>query len=390
MAGVAAALLAAFALPLLLACGWLALVTWLPARRLPEVSARPWRFDVIVPAHDEAGGIARTIDSLLALDWPAGRFRVLVVADNCSDDTAAVARAAGAQVIERTDPTLRGKGAALAFAYAHSAREGQADAVAVVDADSTVSPNLLRAFAARLDAGAEAVQGGYGVLNPDASWRTRLMTLALTLVNRLRRRGRDALGGSAGLAGNGMCFTQALLARVPHRGNALAEDLEYGIVLGLSGVRVWFADEAGVRGEMVAGEAASRSQRIRWEGGRLAMARQHLSTLLARGMRGDGLALDLALDLLVPPLSYLVLALAAGLLAALTLFAVTGSGVVVLYLFAAKLLGAHLVGGIRASGLGWRVLGDLLHVPRYVLWKLLRARPGVPREWIRTERENPP
>lgn len=386
-ADLAAAVLVLFALPLLLACGWLALLVLLPARRAPPLRDKTLRFDVIVPAHDEAQCIVRTVHSLLQLDWPKTHFRVLVVADNCSDDTAAIALAAGAEVVERQDSTLRGKGPALEFAYGMSAREGRADAVVVVDADSTCSSNLLMAFAARLAHGAEALQCNYGVLNGQASWRTRLMSLALTLVNRLRRRGRDALGGSAGLAGNGMCFTHALLARVPHRAHSLAEDLEYGIVLGCAGVRIGFVDEASVSGEMVSGERGARSQRARWEGGRRLMRREHLKPLLKRALRGDGLALDLALDLLLPPLATLVLLLLLGSTLALALALTTGSAVWILYALCTVLLFVHGAVGIRASGLGWRVLIDLVQLPRYMLWKLLRARPATDTTWRRTERE---
>ena len=98
-----------------------------------------------------------------------------------------------------------------------------------MDADTLVSPNLLRAFAARLDAGAAAVQARYGVRNPDASWRTRLMAIAFALFHDLRSLGRERLGLSAGLRGNGMCFSTRLLREVPHQAFSVVEDLEYGL-----------------------------------------------------------------------------------------------------------------------------------------------------------------
>src|SRR5690606_22233480 len=110
-------------------------------------------FDIVVPAHNEASGIGRTLASLRAIDWPRDRFRILVVADNCTDNTAAIARNAGAHVLERQDEHRRGKGHALAFAFEASRRDALADAVVVVDADTGVSPNLLEAFATRLEQG---------------------------------------------------------------------------------------------------------------------------------------------------------------------------------------------------------------------------------------------
>src|SRR4029077_15010006 len=144
------------------------------------------------------------------------RFRVLVVADNCSDATAALARAAGAQVLERNDPEHRGKGYALAYAFAASRAHGRADAVVVVDADSEASTNLLEASAARIEAGAEVVQAHYGVLNARASWRTRLMSIAMTSFHRVRSRARERLGLSCGIRGNGWCITHRLLRHVPY------------------------------------------------------------------------------------------------------------------------------------------------------------------------------
>lgn len=385
------ALLLLLAAPALLACGYLILVTLMPARRVAAAPDRSQRFDVIVPAHNEAACIERTVASLLAIDWPRENFRVMVVADNCSDNTAALARAAGARVEERFSDTEKGKGYALSHMYALSAREGFAPAVVVVDADTEVSPNLLAAFAARLHAGANAVQARYGVLNPDASWRTRLMTLALTLFNILRRRGRDALGVSAGLAGNGMCFTHKLLAAVPHQAFSIAEDLEYAIHLAFAGHRVWFANEATVYGEMVSGEEASRSQRRRWEGGRLEMTRLHMGPLFAKALRErSGLALDTALDLFTPPLAYLALYLVAGgvLMGGLAFFTGIGSWSAAAFGFCLALLAAHILLGIPPSGLGWRGLLDLARAPGYLLWKLANARPNeASGNWIRTERE---
>src|ERR1700730_7530905 len=104
--------------PAVLACLYLFVLTLLSAKApLPPPSTREMRFDLIVPAHNEEAVIANVIRSLQAVDWPADRFRVVVVADNCTDSTAAVARAAGAHVLERFDRDQRGKGYALQFAF---------------------------------------------------------------------------------------------------------------------------------------------------------------------------------------------------------------------------------------------------------------------------------
>src|ERR1700753_3597765 len=122
---------------------YLLILTLLSGRpQTPPPSSRRMRFDIIVPAHNEEAVIVAAVRSLLAVDWPADRFRVVVVADNCTDSTAEIASAAGAHVLSRFDPGRRGKGYALDFAFAASRAEGQADALLVVDADAKVSRNI--------------------------------------------------------------------------------------------------------------------------------------------------------------------------------------------------------------------------------------------------------
>jgi 1,2-diacylglycerol 3-beta-glucosyltransferase len=149
----------------------------------------------------------------------------------------------------------------------------------VVDADTLVSKDLLQSFAGALQHGAQAVQGNYGVSNPMASWRTRLIVLAMAMFHRLRSLGRERLAVSAGLRGNGVCFTTELVRKIPHQAFGLVENIEYGIALGRAGVRVVYADSAQVFGEMVADAAGSRSQRQRWEGGQMALVKRDLPML---------------------------------------------------------------------------------------------------------------
>lgn len=388
-------LLSLAALPPVVASVYLAGLSFLSARRRPVPPSvdSSLRFDLVVPAHDEEDGVAQTVHSLLAVDYPRDRFRVVVVADNCSDATAERARTAGARVLERVDPERRGKGYALAFAFERLVTEHDADAFVVVDADSVVSPNVLGAFAARLEAGARALQAGYGVRNREASWRTRLLHLAFTLYHDVRSLGRERLGLSCGLRGNGMAFERKLLHDVPHEAYSLVEDVEYGLRLGLAGCRVHYVDEVRVHGEMAASASSSRSQRVRWEGGRRSLLREYAPRLLAEGVRRRSpVLLDLAADLLVPTLSSLAGVTVVGLLlSALGLAAGLGTTVAMGMWSASALALALYVGrGYVLAGLGWRGLLDLLHVPGFIAWKLtLRLRPDPARRgvWVRTSRD---
>jgi 1,2-diacylglycerol 3-beta-glucosyltransferase len=382
----------ALALPAVLSTGYLLLLTLL-SRSLParHPRSRLLRFDIIVPAHNEAQVIARTVTSLRGIEWPAHRFRILVCADNCTDATAECARAAGAQVIERHNPEQRGKGYALDFAFYTSRQAMLADAVVVVDADTEVSSNLLEAIAARLEEGAQAVQVHYGVLNPLASWRTRLITIAKGAVHIVRSRARERLGVSCGVRGTGWCVTHHLLQVVPYRAFSLTEDVEYGIDLGLAGFRVAYADEADCNGEMASGEQSARSQRQRWERGRFQLMRSKTGLLLRTALRRrSAVCLDLALDLLVLPLSYVALTVVALMCVA----AVGGLWVSDLQpwlrvgAICTAALVCYVLRGWQLSGIGLRGVLDLARAPTFLLWKLhvlIRGRKST--GWERTERE---
>ena len=382
------------ALPAVAASLYLLVMTLLSAATPAALrSSRRIRFDIIVPAHNEAAVITRVVANLLKLDWPTDGYRILVVADNCTDSTAALARAAGAQVLERHDENLRGKGYALDFAFQQSQAADWAYALVVIDADSEVSPNLLEAFSSRIEGGAKAIQAHYGVLNPNISWRTRLMTIAMAAFHILRSRARERLQLSSGIRGNGWCITHRLLAQVPYRAYSLTEDIEYGIELGLAGYRVHYAGEAHVNADMVSGEQAASTQRQRWEAGRLQLIRSKILPLLRATIRGRGaVCLDLALDLFVLPLSYVALNVAA--LIVFSAFAVIWWPSLEIWLWLGIACGFSLVlyvlRGWQLSDVGLIGLADLLRAPFFVLWKLLLML-RMPRsgEWVRTKREIP-
>ncbi|MDP9014192.1 MAG: glycosyltransferase family 2 protein [Pseudomonadota bacterium] len=382
------------ALPAMFAGLYLLSCTLLSARpRRSARSQRQLRFDVVVPAHNEEAGIARTVENLLRLDWPQERFRVMVIADNCTDPTASIARSAGAEVLERCSESDRGKGYALAYAFEQSRAKGWADAVVIVDADAEASGNLLEAFAARIERGAHAVQAHYGVLNPWASWRTRLITIAKASFHIVRSRARERLGVSCGVRGNGWCVTHALLRQVPYRAFSLTEDLEYGIDIGMAGFRVEYADEAHCNADMVSGAQAAGKQRQRWEAGRFQLVQTKTLPLLIAAIRRRSLVcLDLALDLLVLPLSYVVLDIVALLVLAglaswwhLLLWPAVWYGI---GMGCTACVFLYVMRGWRLSGIGAQGLLDLAKAPGFLIWKvLLMLRRKDPAEWIRTDRE---
>jgi 1,2-diacylglycerol 3-beta-glucosyltransferase len=385
-------LLILLALHAAVACLYLLMQTLMSARlRPPPASARQLRFDVVVPAYNEAQAIGRTIESLSRLDWPGDRFRVLVVADNCTDATAAVASAAGATVLERTDATHRGKGYALLHAFKRSDADAWADAIVIIDADAIVSTNLLEAFATRIERGAHALQAHHGVLNPEGAWRTRLLAIAFAAYHIIRSRARERAHLSCGIRGNGWCVTLALLRRVPYKAFTLAEDLEFGIDLGLAGERVHYAGEAHASQEMVVDAKSAGKQRQRWEHGRYQLIRSRMSPLMRAAVgRHSAVCLDLALDLIVLPLTYVALNVGALLLLSLlaTWWNPAFQAWVWLSLGFTAILFLYVLRGWQLSDTGLRGLLDLLGAPVFIVWKvILMLKRSRSSEWIRTDRK---
>lgn len=385
-------IIAAVALPLSLYLGLLAILAF--EKRIQICKEPTTRFAVVIPSHNEENNIQDTVASLQALDYPEQMRTILVIADNCSDNTAEAARAAGAMVWERSDDSNKGKGYALHFAFEKVLSENNHDAVVVVDADTIVSSNLLRSFDCLIASGEQAIQTEYRVRNVHASWRTKLMAIALGMFHRTRFLARERMKVSVGLRGNGMCFSTDLIQKHPHNAFSIVEDVEYGIRIGLSGVRIAFSQDAEVRGEMVSSAQDSVSQRKRWEGGRFLLIKQYLPKLLKSALeQRSKMQFDLALDLLVPPLSSIAVLLTIGVLLETTQFIFFGQMHYSVYLWLAALMGflLYVLRGVQHSGLGVYGFAVLAYAPFYIIWKLLIARPLGSKgtgSWVRTKREN--
>jgi exopolysaccharide biosynthesis WecB/TagA/CpsF family protein len=352
------------------------------------------RIAVLVPAHNEVELLPRCLASLRAQEYPAQLIRIVVVADNCTDATVEVARAAGAEVMVRDEPDLRGKGRALRWAIDRLVDETQpVDAIAVVDADSQAEPGLLGGLEAALTAGADAVQGEYLVLDDGSGPAIALRQAAFLLFHRTRFRGRAALGLPCSLVGNGMLLGRSLLEHVPWNAFTGAEDLEYSTDLRLAGIGPSFAPRAVVRGPAPGLGRAAGTQRMRWEGGRLHVVRTRLPRLLAETLTtGRFLTLDAAVELAMPPLGLLALMSLAG--GGISLAGVV-TGVVPLWtllIWAAgmAMLAAYVVVGLLAARAPRSAFLALLSTPRFLVAKLgtyLRMTRGLRADrWQRTER----
>jgi hypothetical protein len=348
------------------------------------------RVAVLVPAHDEARGIGATLGSIRRQLRQGDRL--LVVADNCSDDTAALARAAGAEVTERNDPARRGKG----YALDHGLRELEArppHVVVVVDADCDVGEGCIDQLARRCAATGRPVQAlDLMLAPPDAGTKLRYAEFAWRVKNLVRPLGGARMGWACQLMGTGMAlrWPDVRSLRLAHAG--LAEDMQMGIELALGGRPPLFEPAVRVTSRFPTCDTAAQGQRRRWEQGHLANLLHGVPVLLGGAWRRrDERLLGMALDLGVPPLTLLVL-LSAALAAVCVAWSLAGGGMgAAVVALAALLLQAAAI-AIAWWQFGRPLLraGEIVAAPWYALRKLplyLRMLVQRQRSWVRTERD---
>jgi cellulose synthase/poly-beta-1,6-N-acetylglucosamine synthase-like glycosyltransferase len=318
------------------------LAALLPPPRRPRlrwVGPRP-TCAVLVPAYNEEAGLPATLAAIRQEFEPGDR--VLVIADNCTDKTAAVARAGGAEVLERFDLYRRGKGYALA-AGVDALRAGPPDVVIVIDADCRPEPGAIDRLARTAVDTGRPVQAAYtldlpekseelgvrseekkslfsSLLTPNSSVSSRLSAWAVRVKNVVRPRGLRRLGLPCVLTGSGMAFPWRLLRDTPLASGDIVEDMRLGVGLAIAGHPPTFEPAAAVTGKLPSDISAARSQRTRWEHGRmgtLLVQAPRLTVAALRQRRWDLAAL--ALELAAPPSSILGLLWAVALVASLTL-----------------------------------------------------------------------
>jgi cellulose synthase/poly-beta-1,6-N-acetylglucosamine synthase-like glycosyltransferase len=359
----------------------------------PGPSARPIRLPdliVLVPAHNESEFIARCVRSLCDQSYPPNQYRVVVIADNCTDSTASVAVAAGAEVMVRSDLEHRGKGQALRWAM--DKLLGAAEAIVVVDADSVADTEMLMQLAASYAAGHESVQADDLLRSDTPSLRGELEAIALLLRNQVRFAGRAALGMPASLCGNGMLFSAAVLRQHPWSAFSGVEDGEYSLTLREAGIATAFAPAAKVYASTTSGGSGAYTQGIRWEGGRFQMMATGIPRLLrAAARRRDLRLLSTVLDVAMLPLSAALAALTLGSGAALLVFwlGVIPIWPVVPWLVGLFALPLYVVIALVSARQPLRSYLALAAVPYFFLLKLrvyVRLLQGFDSGWVRTQR----
>ncbi|MFK0310286.1 glycosyltransferase family 2 protein [Pseudomonas sp. NPDC090233] len=284
------------------------LLACLPARPAPMLKGARPRVAVLVPAHNEASVIA----SALATIRPqlVEGDRLLVVADNCSDDTAVLARAAGAEVIERQDAHLRGKGYALDYGVRHLA-EDPPQVVLIIDADCQVSTGAIERLAHCCVESGRPVQSLYLMHAPaGAGLKVQVAEFAWRVKNLVRPRGWTRAGLPCQLMGAGMAFSWQDVTAANLATGHLVEDIKLGLELCRDGKPPLFCPAAQVTSQFPTSQEGLSSQRKRWEHGHLGLVLAEGPGLIGRALKqGNWPLLAMTIDLLVPPLALLSLAM---------------------------------------------------------------------------------
>lgn len=350
------------------------------------------RLNVLIPAHNEESGIGLTISAVSPQLRP--NDQLIVVADNCEDATAAVARRAGALVIERHNPNQRGKGYALDFGIQFM-QDDPPDVVIIVDADCLVAPGSLTRLAQLAFSQHRPVQSVYLIESPpNPSPKAAISTLAIIVKNWVRLVGLHNLGMPCLLTGTGMAMPWQIIQQAPLASDNIVEDMNLGMDLAIVGYSPVFCPDAYVTSILPQKEQAAKQQRTRWEHG-------HLQTILTQVPQLFGAAIyqrrldlfGLGLDLLVPPLSLLVMV---WMLA--VLLAIVGVGLGASFL---PVILLAVMGGLMAIAIlsAWAKycrkqlpIQTLLSIPLYVLWKIPLYFAFIfkrQKAWVRTERDAP-
>ncbi len=361
----------------------------LPANRPREMHGRRPSIAIAIPAHNEALMIADTLRAILQQLVPGDRL--VVVADNCTDDTAAIATAAGAEVIERNDRERGGKGYALDFCVRHLERNPP-EVVIVIDADCHVESGAIERLSRLCLASGRPVQALYAMHSPaGAGIKTRIAEFSWVVKTQVRPLGYHRAGLPCQLMGTGMAFPWRGIDTAPLASGHIVEDLVLGIDLTRAGLPPLFCPEAVVTSVFPSSANGIQTQRTRWEHGHLGAILSEAPQMFIEAVRRRDVNLfALALDLSVPPLALLLLAVLLIFTACVLYFLVTAVALP-LWLASASLamLGSAVL--LAWSRYARHIISfrNLAYAPFYALWKLplyLKFLAHRQIEWIRSER----
>ncbi|MEY8000009.1 glycosyltransferase family 2 protein [Clostridium sp. Mt-5] len=265
-------------------------------------------FALLVAAHNEEMVIAQIIESLKDMDYPKNMYDIFVIADNCNDGTADIAKKYNVNVYERKVPDKRGKGYALEWMFNKIFKmDKKYDAIAIFDADNLVSKNFLIEMNYKLSKGYKVVQGYVDSKNPNDSWITGSYSISFWTTNRLFQLSRSNLGLSTQICGTGFCMNTDILRELGWGATCLTEDLEFTCKLVLNGHKVGWAHNAVVYDEKPLTLKQSWNQRKRWMKGFTDVSSRFFFKLIKKAIRDKSLtAFDCAVYTIQPFITLLI------------------------------------------------------------------------------------
>lgn len=255
-------------------------------RKEVKITTPKNKFAVLIAAHNESAVISQLILNLRDLKYPKKLYDVFVIADNCADDTAAVARAAGAIVYERFDDKKKSKGFALEWMFDKIFKlDKKYDAVVIFDADNLVHPNFLLEMNNRLLKGDKIIQGFLDAKNPYDTWVSGTFAIAFWIIDYISHLAKTNIGLSAVLGGTGMCISVEVLKKIEWRATCLTEDMEFTMRALTYGIKTTWAHDAIVYDEKPLTMKQSWIQRKRWAQGQFDVAHRFIPKMIRAGWK---------------------------------------------------------------------------------------------------------
>ena len=246
----------------------------------PLVEDKEHRFMMIIPAHNEEKVVRELVESLQNLDYNKKLYDIYVIADNCTDNTAQIAKDAGAIVYERFDEKHKTKGYALQWFLQQKIEEDAPyDAFCIFDADNIVDKNFLKAMNKKLNQGEDVVQGYRDIKNPSDSWVTAGYALFYWTMNRFYHLARYNLGLSPLINGTGFMVKFDVVKPDGWQTKTLTEDIEFSLKRIIAGKKLGWATDAIVYDEQPVGFKQSWSQRSRWTVGHIQCLHEYTKPL---------------------------------------------------------------------------------------------------------------
>ncbi len=247
----------------------------------PLLTNKEHKFMTIIPAHNEESVIGNLIDSLNKQDYPKELYDIYVIADNCTDGTAEIAKNAGAIVYTRNNDEEHTKGQALQWFLSKKIEENaDYDAFCVFDADNIVDKDFIKNMNKKLCQGEEVVQGYRDIKNPTDSWISSGYAIFYWMMNRFYHLARYNLGLSPLINGTGFMVKFDVIKPNGWQTSTLTEDIEFSLQRIIAGRKLGWATDAIVYDEQPVGFKQSWSQRSRWTVGHMQCMSKYTKELI--------------------------------------------------------------------------------------------------------------